>query len=323
MNICLYRIAFIAFFLVFSFYSFSQDDLLKMMDSIGTSDNNKINKVTATFKTLKVISLQTAQTVGDGELDFRITHRFGNVGKQSNGGVHTLFGWDAISDVRFSFDYGVTEKLQIGIARNKKSEFIDGSVKWRFFDQTIDNKMPLSMCLYSIASLTPMRKDQLYSGADSSWVANNAKFFHRMVYTTQLIMTRKFAPWLSVALAPGFTHRNYVLARVNSSNNAEDENGIISMAAGFRIKVTRSFSVLADYFYVMSDYRRNNSFYYPPLAVGIEIETGGHVFHLNLTNAAGITENYLIPNSSDAWSRGGYKFGFNISRVFQICSKKK
>lgn len=323
MNPCLYWISFILFFFTFSLCSFSQDDLFRMIDSIGTADNSKINKVTATFKTLKIISLQTAQTVGHGELDFRITHRFGNVGKQSNGGVHTLFGWDAISDVRFSFDYGVTEKLQIGIARNKKSEFLDGSIKWRFLDQTIDNKIPVSMCLYSVSSLTPMKKSQLYSGADSSWVANNEKFFHRMVYTTQLVITRKFTPWLSVALAPGFTHRNYVLARVNFSNNAEDENDIVSVAGGLRIKITRSFSVLTDYFYVISDYRKNNPSYYYPLAVGIEIETGGHVFHINLTNATGITENYLIPNSPDTWSRGGYKFGFNISRVFQIYSKRK
>lgn len=313
----------ISFWLSSALNCFSQDDLFKMMDSLGASEDKSVNKVTATFKTLKVISLQTAQTVGSGELDFRITHRFGNIGEASNGGVHTLFGWDAISDVRFSFDYGINEKLQVGIARNKKAEYLDGSVKWRFLEQTIDNKVPLSMCLYSIASLTPMRKEQFYAGADSTWVAGNEKFSHRMAYTTQLVMTRKFAPWLSLALAPGFTHRNYVLANVNPSNQAEDENDIMSVAVGARVKLSRSFSVLADYFYVISDYRKDHPSYYHPLAVGIEIETGGHVFHLNITNSAGITENYLIPNSPDTWSKGGYKFGFNISRVFQICSKEK
>jgi hypothetical protein len=168
-----------------------------------------------------------------------------------------------------------------------------------------------------------MKKSQLYSGADSSWVADSSKFPHRMVYTTQVVLARKFAPWLSIALGPSYTHRNYVLAQVNPDNNAVDENDLFSVAAGIRLKVSRSVSVLADYFFVFSDYRKNNSAnpYYNPFAVGIEIETGGHVFHLNFTNAAGITENYLIPKSPDTWSKGGYKFGFNISRVFQICSK--
>jgi hypothetical protein len=168
-----------------------------------------------------------------------------------------------------------------------------------------------------------MLKAQFYAGADTAWVRANEKFSHRLVYTTQLVMTRKFTPWLSLALAPGLTHRNYVLANVNPFNHTEDENDIVSVATGARIKLTRSFSVLADYFYVLSEYRRNNPLYHNPFAVGVEIETGGHVFHLNITNAAGITENYLIPNSPDAWSNGGYKFGFNISRVFQICSNKK
>ena len=310
------------FTLLFLFYSltlFSQDDLLKMLDSTGTKDKS-VNKVTATFKTTKVISMQTTQTMGKGELDFRISHRFGNMGVASNGGIHTLYGWDAISDVRFAFDYGITSNLQVGVARNKKDENLDGTLKWRFLEQTIDNKVPLSICVYSIASLTPMRESQLYSGADTSWVNANKKFSHKMMYTTQVVFARKFAPWLSLAVTPSYTHRNYVLANVNPDNLAVDENDLFSVAAGVRLKVTRSISILADYFYVKSDYRMNNSKnpFYNPLAVGIEIETGGHVFHIDVTNAAGINENYLITKSPDSWKDGGYKLGFNISRVFQI-----
>lgn len=303
---------------------FAQDDLLKMLDTAGAPDKT-INKVTATFKTTKIISMQTPQTCGFGELDFRITHRFGNIGEASSGGVHTLYGWDAISDVRFSLDYGVTKNFQIGIARNKRDENLDGSLKWRFLEQTTDNKTPLTICAYSIASLTPKSKTSFYSGADSAWVADSAKFAHRTVYTTQVVFARKFAPWLSIALTPSYTHRNYVLANVNPANQAIDENDLFSVGAGIRLKVSRSVSILADYFYVISDYRKENTAepFYNPLAVGVEIETGGHVFHLNLTNAAGINENYLISKSPDTWSKGGYKFGFNISRVFQICSKKK
>ena len=145
-----------------------------------------------------------------------------------------------------------------------------------------------------------------------------------MVYTTQLIFARKFAPWLSIAITPSYTHRNYILSSVNPDNGAKDENDLFAVGAGIRLKVSRSVSILADYFYVKSDYRKKNTVnpYYNPLAVGIEIETGGHVFHINYTNAAGITENYIIPNSPDTWEKGGFKSGFNISRVFQISNKK-
>lgn len=316
------RIFFTALFSFTSLFLFAQDDLLKMLDTLNGGSKEK-DKVTATFKTLKVISLQTTQTVGAGELDFRITHRFGNVGAESNGGVHTLYGWDAISDVRISFDYGITSKLQVGIGRSKRDENIDGSLKWRFLEQTLDNKVPLSICAYGLASLTPMQESQFYSGADSAWVNDSSKFAHRMVYTSQLVIARKFANWLSVIVAPTFTHRNYVLANVNPSNGAVDENNLFSVGAGLRLKVSRSVSILADYFYVVSDFRKDNPAmpHYNPLALGIEIETGGHVFHLNLTNASGIIENYFIPNTTDSWAKGGFKFGFNISRVFTIVKK--
>lgn len=308
------------FFLTFGL--FAQDDLLKMLDTVSAASNEH-NTVTGMFKTTKVISLQTPQTCGEGELDFRITHRFGNIGEASNGGIHTLYGWDAISDVRFSFDYGVTEKFQVGFARNKRDENLDGTLKWRFLEQTTDSKVPLSICAYTMASLTPKLKSSFYAGADTNWIKDSAKFVHRMVYTSQVIFARKFTPWLSAIIAPTYTHRNYVLANVNTSNQAVDENDIFSVGAGIRLKVSRSVSLLADYFYVISDYRKNNPDmpHYNPLSLGVEIETGGHVFHVNLTNASGIIENYLIPHTTDTWSKGGYKFGFNISRMFTIVNK--
>jgi hypothetical protein len=311
---------------VISLSGIAQDDLLKMMDSVAApAADKKLNKVTATFKSTKVISMQTTQTVGAGELDFRITHRFGNIGEESGGGIHTFYGWDAISDVRYSFDYGITKNLQVGYARSKRDENLDGSIKWRFLDQTLDNKIPLSACFYTNASLTPMKESKLYTGADSNWIDSNKTFAHRMVYTSQIVLARKFAPWLSVAITPSYTHRNYVLESINSSNGAQDENDIFSVGAGLRIKLSRSVSILADYFYIMSDFRMNNPTtpYYNPLAIGIEIETGGHVFHLDFTNASGIIDNYFIPHTTDSWAKGGYKFGFNISRVFQIVGKSK
>jgi len=312
-------------------FLYAQDDLLKMLDEEEKKDPNKdksLNKVTAMFKDPKLINLQTPQTTGAGALNFNISHRFGNIGKESNGGIHTLYGFDAISDVRVSFDYGITKNLQVGIARNKRDEAIDGSLKFRFLDQTLDNKVPLSICAFTSFSFTPKSRSALYAGADTTWIENaiasKMVFRDRFTYTSQLIFARKFASWLSVVIAPTYTHRNYVLALVNSANGAEDENDILSVGAGMRLKITRSFSILTDYFYVSSKYRTKNldNPYYAPLAIGFELETGGHVFHIDFTNATAITSNYFIPNSPDSWGKGGYKWGFNISRAFPLGHKK-
>jgi hypothetical protein len=304
----------------------AQNDLLNILDSIAPPP--KHDKVTAAFKTTRLTNLQTTQTVGKGILDFRITHRFSNAGVSSNGGVHTLYGLDALSDVRFSFDYGITRKLQVGIGRSRQMENLDGSLKWKILEQTTDNTIPLSITAYEIASLTPEKESQLYTGTDSAWIQSNKTILNRLTYTSQIILSSKIGR-LTLVVAPTFNHRNYVLRQTNTIGHGrhtsvvEDETNIPALGMGFRFKLTRSFSIIADYFYVISSYRKNNSThpYYNPVSIGVEIETGGHVFHINFTNASGIIENYFIPISPDSWVKGGFKFGFDISRGFSLGKK--
>jgi hypothetical protein len=291
---------------------FSQVDLLSLVDSVQKPQTRE--KIYATFKTTKIINAQSVETVKKRSLDFRITHRFGNIGGASNGGFHTWYGWDAISDIRMAFDYGITDKITLGLARSKYNELIDGTFKCRLLEQTVDNKIPVSLTLYENMGVSPQRSAQFYTGT----INVKEKFAHRISYVNQLIIARKFNSRFSFELLPTYTHLNYVRADINPENNAVAENDLISVGVGGRIRLTKRFSILADYFYTFSEFRKNNPVlpYYNPLAIGVEIETGGHVFHLNFTNAVGINENVFITNSPDSWMDGGYKFGFNISRVF-------
>jgi len=299
----------------------AQDDLEKMLDSMNSATPPPPEEVTATFKANKIINAHSIETVKGGTLDFRVTHRFGNIGGGSGGGAHTLWGFDNSDDIRISFDYGITDHLQVGFARSKRWENLDGSIKWRFLSQTTDNKMPISAVLYSIAAFSPVKEAELYLGVDTGIVKKDA---HRLSYVTQLIIARKFNWRLSLELIGSYNHRNFVKNYQNTNNGAFDENGLASVGIGGRFKFTKRFSVIFDYFYNFSPYRTDNPStpYYNPLGVGFEIETGGHVFTLNLTNARGIIENDFLPNTTDDWLQGGFKFGFNISRVFTIVKPK-
>jgi hypothetical protein len=297
--------------------AFAQEDLLSLVDS--ASPPPKENKVYATFKTTKIISSQSIETVKRKNLDFRVTHRFSNIGTEGNGGAHTLWGFDESQDIRISFDYGITNNLMVGIGRSKMNEMIDGLVKYRFLNQTTDNKIPLSIAFYGDMAVSAMTADQIYFGTVGV-KDSGEKFAHRITYVSQLIFARKFGSRLSLQLMPTYVHRNFVKALVNPDNGAEETNGLFSAGIGGRVKLTKRISIIADYFYTFSDFRRNNSQleFYDPLAVGVEIETGGHVFHLNFTNSAGIIDANYIPNTRDNWLDGAFKFGFNISRVFVI-----
>lgn len=305
-----------------SLVTVAQDDMLDLLDSIDDGAPTHA-LVLATFKGSKVINAQSTETVKANTCDFNISHLFGNIGVESNGGVHSLYGLDNVSDVRFGFDFGITNNLTLGIGRSKNDELIDGLVKYRILKQTTDNHMPITLAVYGDMSYSPQESAHFYNGLVSTQ-GFKKNDLHRISYVTQVIVARKFGSRFSMELLPTYQHRNYVLANINADNGAAETNDLFSMGAAFRFKITNRFLIIADYFYTLSDYRTNNSAnpFYNPLAIGVEIETGGHVFHLNFSNVSGIVENNFIPNTTDSWLKGGFKFGFNVSRVFNIRTKK-
>lgn len=286
---------------LFSANVFAQDDLLKLAQE---ENKTKKEKVSATFKTTKIINAQTNETVHKRTLDFRVGHRFGNIGKYTNGksAAHTLYGIDASADIRIAFEYGITDALTVGISRCKLNENYEGLAKMRVLQQTTDNKIPIALTLFANAAITAQQ--------------DNAKIYdkttRRLSYTFQAIIARKFSSRISLAVLPTVIHRNYVF-------DADDENDFFSLGGAARIRLTKRTCLVADYFYNFSQYRLDrDDTYFNPLGAGFEIETGGHVFTIMFTNSAGLLENEFLPYTTDSWSEGGFKFSFNISRNFKI-----
>ena len=307
-----FKISLLSFFLlILSFYAHAQEDLLQMAQEAGKTKDY----VFATFKDTRIVNLQSIETTKKNSLDFLVQHRFGNAGVDA---FHSWAGLDASRDIRIAFNYGLTENLDLNIGRSKMNELVDLGFKWRFLSQTADFKMPVSVALYMNGGLNAQSDASFYAGVtDNSF---SKRFVHRFDYVTQLIVASKINSKLSLELIPSIYHRNFVKGALNPNNNVADENELLSIGGGFRYKLTKRFAILADYMYTFSAYRKDNPIfpYYQPLSVGIEIETGGHVFHMYLSNSGGIMENNFIPNSPDSWGNGGYKLGFSISRSFWL-----
>ena len=302
------RIFFSIILVLFSISCFAQDDLLDMLKEESIANNNSI--IFATWKTMKLVNIHSTEIVKRNALDFRVTHRFGNIGAESGGGVHTFYGLDNSSDIRISFDYGLTEKWQIGIGRSKYKEIVDLSTKYKLLVQK-EKKAPLTIVAFGAVSLTPQRDpDSRYN----DWQ-------NRLTYFTQVLFARKFGQRLSIELAPGVIHRNMVTKVLDGNGKTlTDENTNFTLSVGARYMITKRVGIIVDYVHTFSEFRSNfgPQNYYDPFGVGVEIETGGHVFHLTLTNAPAIIENAYMPETADSWAKGGIKLGFNISRVFQI-----
>ena len=297
-------------------FSAQEEDLLSL---IAETDQGP-KKVYATFKTMRIANAQTIETVKKKHLDFRILHRFGNIYDATlpnpiNNTFQTFFGFDQVTDIRFSFDYGITDKLCVGIGRSKLNKLFDGNLKWRLLEQTSDFKIPVSIAVFESVGYSFAPTNELYAGVQKDFETDER---HRFSYCTQLIIASKITDWLSLELLPTYMYRNFIKESYNSNSGEADVNGFFSLGFGGRLKLSKRFSIIGDYFFNFAPYYHNNPSVSLPLALGFEIETGGHVFSLLFTNASGIIENNYLPYTTDTWSDGQVKFGFCISRTFSL-----
>ena len=89
---------------------------------------------------------------------------------------------------------------------------------------------------------------------------------------------------------------------------------VIALGFGTRMKLSKRVSFNSEYYVTFNESKsidaRNS------LAFGIDIETGGHVFQLILSNAITMIEKSFITESTGNFFGGDIHFGFNISRTF-------
>lgn len=261
----------------------------------------------------RIISIPTTKIIDKHRLEFYIMHRFGNMGTASNGGGHTLYGFDVASDIYFGFDYSLLKKLQIGIGRSLQRELIDLSIKYCPLIQK-EGGSPVSVAVYEDAGVSSLSDAMFYDAGDMS----NHSIADRLMYLTQVIISTRLNKHISLELVPSLSFRNHVLVPINTNDSTFDENAIPAIGVGGRYMFNGMIGIVAEYYYYYSKYRTNNPMqsYYYPFSVGIEMHTGGHVFEINLSNASSLNGNNIIPFTTNTWTKGGYKLGFTISRLF-------
>ena len=89
---------------------------------------------------------------------------------------------------------------------------------------------------------------------------------------------------------------------------------MFAIGFGGRIKINNRLALTGEYFYNTAPFQSTKV--YNPIALGLEIETGGHVFQLIFTNAISMIEKGFITETSGNFFNGDIHFGFNVSRAF-------
>ena len=277
-----------------------------VFSSVYSQDKSEI--VYRTFKDSRVISVQSAETLPARKMDFRVSHRFGDLAG-SNGGWETFYGLENATDILIGFDYGATDRLTVGLSRSKGAgplrRLVNGFVKYKLIGQGIEGGAPITFTLLGGASMSTAKRID-----DHELLSSFPKTAHRLVYNVQGLIARKFSERFSMQISPGYIHRNYV--------PQNDENGLFSLGVAARLQLTKVFGLIADTTIPFSSLRTTDQGYYLPLGFGLEVDTGGHVFQLNLTNTTGLEATDYIPNTRSNWADGQFRLGFTISRLFNL-----
>ena len=314
---------FSSLFLFSVLFSSAQADILDEM--MASNEKKQVEYVAYTFKMTRVINGQSVEMTKKGALDFQISHRFGDAFASKADNVHNLFGFDQASDIGITFDYGITDDLSVGTGRMKAAglmtELWNVNAKYRALKQTTNFKIPVTIDLYGNVTIS----SELNSKDPSTvnyFPKTYAGFSHRLSYLVQGLIATKATSWLSVQLDPTFLWRNNV--------PANDKNGMFIMGFSARAKFNKRTAVIFEYYlpcqksgiggrvpFAMVRGIKSAA-YYPALNLGVEFETGGHVFHVNLSNTAGISENDFLAYNAHNWLQGQFRLGFAISRSFPL-----
>jgi hypothetical protein len=265
----------------------AQDDLLNELEQ-----NSKEQKFEQpAFKAMKIGNLQSTKIAAKGDLYLYVSHRFGSL----EDGLSTFFGFDN-ANTKIQLVYGLFDGVQVGVSRESVRKTYAMSAKAKIKSQSDD--FPVNLVVYGTANInSELRKDRYPF----------LKFADRLSYASQLLISRRITNNLSLELAPTFVRQNLVLEPFQDHNQ-------IALGAGGRLKLSKRMSLNLDYVYNFN--RHEDSIYKNPLTVGVDIETGGHIFQLLFSNAQSTNEPGFISNAEGDWTKGDVFFGFNIVRVF-------
>jgi len=274
----------------------------EMLDLLEQDKIQATDYTSATFKTTRVVVGQSCENPPAGNLILVFTHHFGAL----NTGYENLFGLKQ-AQVRLGAEYGITKWMGIGVGLNTLKNTWDGFLKFKVLRQSTGlKKMPVTLTIFTSTSIYTTK-----------WEDPDRKnyFTSRMSYATQFILARKFGEWFSLQIAPTYVHVNLV-------PSYEDHNNIFSIGMGARFKVSKRVSINAEYYYLFPEQIVSTPAY-SSFSAGVDIETGGHVFQIFLTNAMGENMESIITQTTGTWWNGDIFLGFNISRIFTVVKPKE
>ncbi len=271
----------------------AQEDIFDLLDTEPTPSEQL---VTATFKGTKIINQQSTKLTAKGEFQYIISHRFGAL---SDDYLYQFFGLDN-AQIRMQMDYGLTDRINLGAGRSSDLKVFDTFAKVALLQQRRGpSPIPVSLTWHSSVNY---RNQRYTDGIEHEWT-------DRLSYVHQLLAARKMTSQWSLQMSAGVSHFNLV-------PGPEDANTMLQIGGATRYKITNRLALTGEYMWSPKNEWSDGSKFYRPLSLGMDAETGGHIFQFHIGNVRSLSDPYWMSQNPYRWNIGQLFFGFNISRVF-------
>ncbi|MCH7400360.1 DUF5777 family beta-barrel protein [Belliella kenyensis] len=246
------------------------------------------------FHAPRHINLLTVEPMAKKDLHFAIMHTFGTL----DGGIRNLYGLDNGANIQFSFEYGISEKFSLGVARSGLDKFYNLYGRYHLVAQRNDDRIPVSISLMGGAGVNT---------SDYSFLpAGNPEFKDRTSYAAQLMIARKFSDRLSLQISPSMA---YFVNPLEVYQIQGDQQLFLAVGISSKYKITGKSSLTFQYIPNLNSDLRNN------IGLGIDIEAGGHVFQMYFVTSPALNEQYLLAGGNGVPGEE-FRIGFNVNRIF-------
>jgi len=239
-----------------------------------------------------VINLPTTTVMDKGDVLFRVSHRFL---ESVSMGYDAFWGFDGTAMVYLGFGYGITDKLGVMLGRSRLYQEWDLTASYLVAEQGLTKGIPVSVAVRAGGSWATQKLD-----SRGRFDAQNIKL-HALV-SVSYQASRSLSFLVVPALATNTNHWD-----VDSKTN-------LGLGFGARFMVLEDLSLVAEWTPVLTGYKVDGG--YSAWGLGVEKKIGGHVFHVFVTNAYGLTPSQFLTGGDLRLGDGDFRFGFNIFRTF-------
>lgn len=236
------------------------------------------------FHSTQSINLPTAETLQKGDFQFEISHRFIPTIKS---GSKEFWGFDGPANIRLALGYAITDNTLLNLGRSNLDNNFDLTLKQWLFQ--IDSKT------------LPITAAAILGGAYNSDIPNvDDNLFQ---FFGQLAINTMFAKTIGIGVVPSYLYNSHI--------QCEDIQYSFTLGTNIQYYISDMYSIIVEWNPTVTGWRKD----FNPVALGFEIETGGHFFKIILTNSSDLNAAQFLSGADKSFDSGEWRFGFNITRV--------